>query len=158
MLTPAHINPWIITLKKRKSFWIGFAVVSLGRNRLCFQGNTADTPFTESQNQRTVGVGRDLYRSSSPPPLQNRLPTAGCTGRCPGGSWTSPEKETPQPLWTACSLSPLSPSLWSSSFTYWCRISYARIYVHFPLSCSHRPMKRGWPCPIVSHTEDIYKH
>ena len=60
--------------------------------------------FTESQNHRIVGAGRDLQRPLSPAPLQSRLPTAGCTGRCPGGSWISPEKETPQPPWAACSV------------------------------------------------------
>jgi len=56
-----------------------------------------------SQNHRTVGVGRDLQRSSSPIPLQSWPSTVGCTGRHPGGSWISPEKENPQPPWAACS-------------------------------------------------------
>ena len=47
---------------------------------------------SESQNHRIVGFGRDLRRSSSPTPLQNRPPTAGCTSRCPGRSWISAEK------------------------------------------------------------------
>jgi len=59
-----------------------------------------------------VGVGRDLCGSSSPtPPAEAGSPTAGCTGPCPGRSWISPEKETPQPPWVACS-SALSPSEW----------------------------------------------
>ena len=35
----------------------------------------------QSQNHRTVGAGRDLWRSLSPtpPPSQDRLHTAGCT-------------------------------------------------------------------------------
>ena len=51
-----------------------------------------------------VGVGRDLCGS----------PRAGCTGPCPGRSWISPEKETPQPPWAACSRAP-SPSEGRSS-------------------------------------------
>ena len=34
----------------------------------------------------------------SNPPAEAESPTAGCTGLCPGGSWISPEKETPQPF------------------------------------------------------------
>ena len=107
--------------------------------------------ITESQNHRIVGAGRHLQRSSSPTPLQSRPPTAGYTGRHPGRSWISPEEENPQSPWAACSSSP-SPSLWRSSFTYWCRTSYAPVYGHFPLSCPHRPLKRGWPCLLDSHT------
>ena len=43
-----------------------------------------------------VGVGRDLCGSSSPTLLPKQV---GCRGPCPGGSWISPEKETPQPPW-----------------------------------------------------------
>jgi len=88
---------------------------------------SAGTRSSGVQNHRIVGVRRDLQRSLSPTPLQSRPPTAGCTGRHPGGSWTSPEEENPQPPWAACS-SALSPSLWRSSFTYWCRTSYAPVY------------------------------
>ena len=64
--------------------------------------------ITESQNHRIVGVGRDLCGSSSPiPPAEAGSPTAGCTGPCPGGSGISPEKETPQPPWAACSSAPM---------------------------------------------------
>ena len=47
---------------------------------------SAGTRSSGVQNHRIVGVRRDLQRSSSPTPLQNRPPTAGCTGRHPGGS------------------------------------------------------------------------
>jgi len=43
------------------------------------------------------------------PPAEAGSPRAGCTGPCPGRSGISPEKETPQPLWAACSRAP-SPS------------------------------------------------
>ena len=43
-------------------------------------------------------------------------------------------------------------SLWRSSFSHWCRTSCAPVYGRFPLSCPHRPLKRGWPCPFDSHT------
>ena len=71
-------------------------------------------------NHRILGIGRDLYRSSSPIPLQSRLPTAGCTGSHPDWSLISPGKENPQPPWAACS-SALLPSLRRSSFAYQCR-------------------------------------
>ena len=109
-----------------------------------------------TQNHRIVGVGRDLQRLPSPTPCQSRLPTAGCTGGCPDGSWISPEKGAPQIPWAACSSAP-SPSLRRSSFAYWCETSYAPVCGHFPLPCSHRPLKRGWPCPFDSHTSGICK-
>ena len=36
-------------------------------------------------------------------PVEAGSPRAGGTGPHPGGSWVSPEKETPQPPWAACS-------------------------------------------------------
>lgn len=46
-----------------------------------------------------MGIGRDIWRPSSPPSLLSRFPTSGHTSRHPGGFWTSPGKETPQLLW-----------------------------------------------------------
>ena len=109
-----------------------------------------------SQNHRTVGAGRDLQRSLSPTPCQIRLPTAGCTGRCPGGSWISPEKETPQPPLGSLFSAP-SPSLWRSSYAHLCGTSCASVCGHFPLSCRHAQLKRVWPCPFTSHTVGIYR-
>ena len=37
------------------------------------------------------------------PPAQAGSPRAGCTAPRPGGAGISPEKETPQPPWAACS-------------------------------------------------------
>ena len=48
--------------------------------------------------------------TQSNPPAKAGSPRAGCTGPCPGGSGISPEKETPQPPWAACSRAP-SPSM-----------------------------------------------
>ena len=73
-------------------------------SRLQFTDEEPLNWITESQNQRMVGVGRDLCGSSSPtPPVKAGSPTAGCTGPCPDRSWISLEKETPQPPWAACS-------------------------------------------------------
>ena len=59
------------------------------------------------RNRRMVEVGRDPWGSSSPTsPAEAGSPRAGYTGPCPGGSWISPQKETPQPLWAACSSAP----------------------------------------------------
>ena len=63
--------------------------------------------ITESQNSR--GWKGPLWVIKSNPPAEAGSPTAGCTGPCPGRFWISPEKETPQPPWAACSSAP-SPS------------------------------------------------
>ena len=63
--------------------------------------------ITESQNGQ--GWQGPLWVIQSNPPAQAGSPRAGCTGPRPGGSWISPEKETPQPSWAACSRAP-SPS------------------------------------------------
>ena len=68
--------------------------------------------ITESQNAR--GWKGPLWVTQSSPPAEAGSPTAGCTGPCPGGAWISPEKETPQPPWVACSSAP-SPSEGRSS-------------------------------------------
>jgi len=68
--------------------------------------------ITESQNVR--GWKGPLWVIQSNPPAQAGSPTAGCRGPCPGRSWISPEKETPQPPWAACSSAP-SPSEGRSS-------------------------------------------
>ena len=49
-------------------------------------------------------------------PAKAGSPRAGCTGPRPGGFSISPEKDTPQPLWAACSsaLSPLPSPLCSA--------------------------------------------
>ena len=102
---------------------------------------------TQSQNHRMVGVGRDLCGSSSPTPAKAGTPTTGCTGPCPGGFWISPEKETPQPPWAACSRAP-SPSKWRSSSSCSDRTSYASVCAHCPLSSHWAPLKRVWPHPL----------
>ena len=48
------------------------------------------------------------------PPAEAGSPRAGCTAPRPGRSGISPEKETPQPPWAACSRAP-SPSEGRSS-------------------------------------------
>ena len=112
----------------------------------------------ESQNHRIVGLGRDLCGSSSPTPLpkQGHL-TAGCTGPCPGRSWISPEKKTPQPLWAAWS-SALSPSEGRSSFSCSDGTSCASVSAHCPLSCRWALLKRVWPHPPDTHPSDICRH
>ena len=104
------------------------------------------------------GVGRDLCGSSSPTPLpkQGHL-QAGCTGPCPGGSWISPEKETPQLLWATCSCAP-SPSEGRSSSSCSDGTSYASAFARCPLSCHWAPPKRVWPHPPDTHPSDICKH
>ena len=113
------------------------------------------TVFTELQITELWGLeetSRDHWIQSA---CQSRLPRAGCNGRCSGASWISPEKETPQFLWAACS-SALSPSLWRSSYSCLCRTYYAPVCGCLPLSYPHILLKRAWPCPLASHTLDIY--
>jgi len=44
-------------------------------------------------SQKCIGVGRGLWKSSSPTPCWSRFPAVGCTGK-PGGFWLSPKKNT----------------------------------------------------------------
>ena len=92
-------------------------------------------------NHRMFGVGRDLCGSSSPALLlkQGHLQQAA-QGPCPGGSWISPEKETPQPPWAACSRAP-SPSEGRSSS------SCSDGKVHSVLFHRNKPISRFiWQC------------
>ena len=68
--------------------------------------------ITESQNGKCLK--RPLGIIWSNPPAKAGSPRAGCTGHRPGGFGTSPQKETPQPPWAACSRAP-SPSEGRSS-------------------------------------------
>ena len=76
------------------------------------------------------------------PPAKAGSPTAGCTGSCAGGSWISPEKETPQPPWAACSRAP-SPSEGRSSSSCSDGTFYASICAHCPLSCLWALLKKS---------------
>ena len=91
------------------------------------------------------------------PPAQAGSPRAGCTGPCPGGSGISPEKETPQPPWAACSRAP-SPSEGRSSSSCSAGTSCASVCAHCPLSCHWAPLKRAWPHLPDPHPADICKH
>jgi len=57
--------------------------------------------ITECSGLEGTSVGHLVH-----PPAEAGSPRVGCTGPCPGGSWISPEKENPQPLWAACSSAP----------------------------------------------------
>jgi len=112
----------------------------------------------ESQNHRMVGVGKGpLWVIQSNPPAEAGSPTAGCTGPCPGGSWISPERETPQRPWAACSSAP-SPSEGRSSSSCSDGTSYASVCARCSLSCRWAPLERVWPHPPDTHPWDIYKH
>jgi len=45
-----------------------------------------------------LGLAGTSVGHPSQPPAEAGSPRAGCTAPRPGGSWISPEKETPQPL------------------------------------------------------------
>ena len=92
-----------------------FTLVSFrGSTAICVSivANPSLGEVTEPQSHSMVEVGRDLCGSPSPTPCRSRVTHS--TGPCPGGAGISPEKETPQPLWAACSRA-LSPSEGSSS-------------------------------------------
>jgi len=61
---------------------------------------------TDSQNCRITewwGLEGTSVGHPAQPPAQAGSPRTGCTGPRPGGAGISPEKETPQPPWAACS-------------------------------------------------------
>ena len=91
------------------------------------------------------------------PSCRSGSPTARCTGPCTGRSWISPEKETPQPPWAACSSAP-SPSEGRSSSSCSDGTSPVSVCAHCPLSCHWAPLERVWPRPPDTHPADIYKH
>jgi len=64
-------------------------------------------------------------------------PTAGCTELCPDRFLISPEKETPQPPWAACSSAP-SPSEGRSS---------SSVQMELPM-LQFVPVT---PCPVTGH-------
>lgn len=69
---------------------------------------------------------------------QSRLSRPSCTGRHPGVSWMSSEKENPQLLCAACSS---APSPYCVEVLY--RTSSTPVYGHFPCP--------SFPCPITTH-------
>ena len=91
------------------------------------------------------------------PPAQAGSPRAGCTAPCPGGAGISPEKETPQPPWTAWARAP-SPSEGRSSSSGSAGASSASVCARCPLFCRWALLKRGWPHPPDTHPSDIFKH
>ena len=108
--------------------------------------------ITETQNGR--GWKGPLWVIKSKHPDEAGSPTAGCIGPRPGGSWISPEKESTQPLWGACSRAP-SPSEGRSSSSGSDRTSCASVCAHCPLSCRWALLKRAWPHPPDTHPADI---
>ena len=64
--------------------------------------------IAELQNHRMLGVARDLCGSSSPTPLPKQRHLEQVAQDLIQAGF-EPEKETPQPLWAACSSAP-SPS------------------------------------------------
>lgn len=68
------------------------------------KGSRAVFARTESQKDRMSEVGRDPWRLCRPTSLLKQVTAwAGYSYSCPDGFWISPGKETPQPLWAACS-------------------------------------------------------
>ena len=98
-----------------------------------------------SQNHRSTGTGRALWRSWSPTPAK-QLPAAGRTGKRPCRSPISPQKETPPPLCTARSRALSAPQERSfSSPSY--GTSHVPLCTHCPLLCHWALLKNAWPHP-----------
>ena len=104
--------------------------------------------ITESQHGR--GWKGPLWVIQSNPPAEAGSPRTGCTGPPPGGSWISPEKETPQPPWAACSRAP-SPSEGRSCSSWTWGSCSASVCAHCPLSCRCAPLKSVWPHPLATY-------
>ena len=90
-----------------------------------------------SQNHRMLGLGEPSGDHPAQPPAEAGSPRAGCTGPCPGGSWISPEKETPQPLWAA-----------------WARLRHPQreeVLPHVQLELPRLQFVPVAPCPVAGH-------
>ena len=90
------------------------------------------------QNHSTIGAGRNLW--GPPSPLLKQFPTIVCIEKYPDGSWISPEKETPQPLWAACS-SALSPLKYRNFFSCFDGTSCVPVCACCLLSCHWAPLR-----------------
>lgn len=62
--------------------------------------HTAPTSRVRHENHGIIGLGRELWRSSSPTLLLKQVPTTGWAGKHPGGLWIPPEEEILPPLGT----------------------------------------------------------
>ena len=110
------------------------------------------------QNHRMVGVGRNLWRSSSPTSLlkQDHLEQAALDHVQEGFEYVQ-RRRLHNPSWVACSSTLSLPKQRSSSS---CSdgTSYASVCARCPLCCRWAPLKRAWPHPPDTHPWDIYKH
>ena len=111
---------------------------------------------TESQNCRGWKGPLSRYHLVQPPRKTGSLDQVAQVG-VQDGSRSSPEKETPQPLWAACSSAP-SPLPRRSSYTHLCRTSYASVCGCFSLSYRCTMLKKFGLIPLTSHTLDIYRY
>jgi len=103
--------------------------------------------FKFSQNHKMLGVGRDLWGSSSPTPLPKHVHLKQAAQNL---IQVKQEKDTSQPPWAACS-SALSPSKWRNSSLCSDGTPYASVCTHCPLSSRWVPLKRFWPHPLDTH-------
>ena len=114
-----------------------------------------------TQNHRMVGVGRDLCGSPNPTLLPKQGHPEQAAQPCPGGSWISPEKETPPPPWAAWARAP-SPSEGRSSSSCSAGASSASVCTHSPLSLCylHRlsVVRAWWTCPSIPDTALTKNH
>ena len=99
------------------------------------------------QNHRMVGVGRNLWRSSSPTSLlkQDHLEQAALDHVQEGFEYVQ-RRRLHNPSWAACSSTLSLPKQRSSSS---CSdgTSYASVCARCPLCCRWAPLKRVWPRP-----------
>ena len=113
---------WNISIYTRKGLCLDRSFVAYRRGReekedmekevcvfICRFNKFCWHRITECLGLEGTSVGHPVQ-----PPAKAGSPRADCTGPRPGGSWISPEKETPQTPWAACSRAP-SPSEGRSS-------------------------------------------
>jgi len=119
--------------------------------------NKLTEPWRITQNHRMVGVGRDLWGSSSPTPLPKQGHPKQVAQDLVQAGFKYLQRRIHLPPWATCSRAP-SPSEWRSSSSCSDGTSCASVCAHCPLCCLWAQLKRVWPHPLDTHPGDIYKH
>ena len=139
------------------------------RSNLLSSTSTLDTSgdpsswLGQSQNHRMLGVGRDLCRSSSPPPLpkQGHLEWAAQDLVQVDLEYLQRRRMhnlSGQPVPVLCRPQSKEGKKVSKTSSCPAGTSCASVCAHCPLSCRWAPLKRAWPHPLDTHPSGICKH